>query len=1696
MDASTSLHRAAIVILAVLMVLPLPSASLSAEDGDLTTSYEYHFSAPTVDLESDERTFTLQGLSQDAVAGAPSLPVENLLLALQPGYTLKNLEVGSSSPSKVEIISDYPRNPFESPAGNGTVVEEIVDRGSWDLAGTYVLEGVEIVCLNLRPLVWDSRSGQLTFISDFTVTIVSEETGIDWLGDLDMVREMVDNPDEVPYLDRLVPEGVLPTGSYEHLIITDEALTAPFLSLAEWKGERNERGSSSQDITSVVVTLQFILAQSAFWGTPSSHDGTGNDTQTIVRNFIIAAHQEWGVSYVLIGGDEEVIPSRKVWVSYSTYSDELPADIYFTCLDGDWDSDLDGVYGESYVDGTDMLAEVYVGRAPVSNVQEAWNFVNNTIEYEKGYVSQYSVDLLFVGEYLDDYPTYGDDYKDEVYDNILADKGLSLTTLYAKDDTFSASAFISAMNTSPHIINHMGHGNYGTFAGLSVLNAANLNNEHPFIVYTQACMVAGFDQGTDYPYDSIAEEFVIGENGAAAFIGNSRYGWYSQGSTSGSSQKFDLSFFSQVFDDDVTQLGKAMSQSKQELVGSASSANTIRWVYMEQNLLGDPETSVKKAGQGTHDLAVQEISADAYVLGEETEVNVLVSNNGDFPEEGNVSLMADDVLVDQTKISITSGQSTWVTLSWTPTEARPYVLTAVVECATDGTSENDQLSVEVRVYQRISNYTLWENLHKELAGSLIIDDGATLDIRNCTIEFLSAGSDHQVQVNGTLLVNGSSFSGSSYVFMSNGGVVRFSGSDLSGLSTTSPSTMDGGSLELRDTIVHGGMGWSLEGASVTLSGTQLLDQSSECLFNGSSLVAEGVTGHGGGLYLLSSSGQLSNVTWTEGSVGLTIDTSSGLVLRNIELLNNEADLSISGTLEAHFLPDLERVNVTFGPVVILHQEDGVTVEGDIGALYLVDCHDTVVRGLRLGGSGQGLTLVDCTGIEVIGNAVENCSVGIWAMGSDALIWSNDLLNNERQVCGTSSTLTFGKDYPAGGNHWSDHLTIDHRNGVSQSIYGADGIVDVAYDTDDVYDHYPKVSLCSIFHDKPEADFSVSPAVPDVLVSVIFTDYSDSGSGIANWTWDLGDGTLAYGSQVSHRYSVKGPIIVELIVTDHKGLNSTCDRDLNIVNYAPTSDFSYSPTQPCSGDLVHFTDHSSDADGGVVTWSWSFGDGTTSDVASPNHAFRLNGDYTVTLTVLDADGGTSTRSRNVPVGNMAPTAAFSWSPSSIYSLDQVTFTDGSTDSDGSIASRTWSFGDGQSGTGSSVVHRYARLGTYQVTLTVVDDNGASSTTSKSLTVLNSPPTASFVCTGTVLSLIEVHFNDTSSDREGTLDHWSWDFGDGNGSTASSPVHAYALPGEYLVVLTVTDQNGASRSASRTVVVLNRPPEASIISPEGEHWSLDLIELQATGSDVDGTIASYNWDFGDGSTGEGETVEHAYSSPGNYTVALTCVDDVGGSATAEATVVVLNLLPEARIIAEQGTGHPRDMVLTADAEDLDGSVTNYTWAFGDGGSGEGPSIVHRYELDGDFWVSLTVTDDHGGRNVTFALVSVRTGDIAMNNATCTEGDDGWTLSAVLTNDGPLDADVVVEVEAGGVVYRKNVTVLAGGSVACQIPLTDFAEGDLTVSVITEEGWDSDLDDNQWTGTPVASADEFPWLLVGALTIATIAIAAVVIVQVRRR
>jgi chitinase len=194
-----------------------------------------------------------------------------------------------------------------------------------------------------------------------------------------------------------------------------------------------------------------------------------------------------------------------------------------------------------------------------------------------------------------------------------------------------------------------------------------------------------------------------------------------------------------------------------------------------------------------------------------------------------------------------------------------------------------------------------------------------------------------------------------------------------------------------------------------------------------------------------------------------------------------------------------------------------------------------------------------------------------------------------------------------------------------------------------------------------------------------------------------------------------------VVTDDKGNTDSTGKTITVTgNQNPTASFVYSPTNPKIGENIYFNAAgSSDPDGTIADFQWDMGDGTTRSGQEVTHHYSNPGTYTVILVVIDNSGNTGSTGKTVTVSdNQNPTASFTYSPSGPKVGDNVYFNAAaSSDPDGTITSYHWDFGDGNTGNGENVNHSYGTAGTYTVVLVVYDDSGGQGSTSQDVTVSN-------------------------------------------------------------------------------------------------------------------------------------------------------------------------------------------------------------------------------------------------------------------------------------------------------------------------------------------------------------------------------------------
>jgi PKD repeat protein len=181
-----------------------------------------------------------------------------------------------------------------------------------------------------------------------------------------------------------------------------------------------------------------------------------------------------------------------------------------------------------------------------------------------------------------------------------------------------------------------------------------------------------------------------------------------------------------------------------------------------------------------------------------------------------------------------------------------------------------------------------------------------------------------------------------------------------------------------------------------------------------------------------------------------------------------------------------------------------------------------------------------------------------------------------------------------------------------------------------------ITVQPLANQPPVARFTFSPTNPFVNQWITFdatASYDPDGS-IVSYFWDFGDGATAAGSRVTKRYSAAGTYTVTLTVTDNRGATNSASQTITVTspNRPPVASFTFSPANPNPGDTVTFdASASSDPDGSIVSYSWNFGDGNTASGVTATHVYASAGTYTVTLTVRDNQGATSTAQKTIQVG---------------------------------------------------------------------------------------------------------------------------------------------------------------------------------------------------------------------------------------------------------------------------------------------------------------------------------------------------------------------------------------------------------------------------------------------------------------------------------
>jgi hypothetical protein len=598
----------------LIMIAMLPGFLLFGGNVEKT----YFFANPVIRSSGSYHTVSLSRTQLSGIPGEPSLPYQSVALLLPPGEAALSIEILGEDETRISgsyILAPQQYDlPLSEPESGGFIRNDKVYRQKASYPPkqeghlmTQFLNGYSFALCSFTPVRYKPASGQLSYYRKVTVKIRTrpDERAAAALKNLsasgrlaDRVNHFAQNPEASAFY----PRKRSPATSYQYLIISPVPFQnefQPMIAMYAAKG-----------IACEVVTTKAISAT-----TP------GTDAQAKIRNYIINEYQDHGIEYVLLAGNKDSVPYRGFYchvISQTNYDDwNIPADLYYSGLDGTYNADNDQYYAE-LEDDPDLLPDIAVGRFPADDTAGLHHMIHKTIAYQTNPVLGEFAKPLLLGEYLYNAPlTMGGDYMnllvDDRSDNGYFTHGIPScsNTIGRLYDTlippnnniwyWTKAMLLTRLNQGNSFIHHLGHSNTTYMLKMNTPDITNANFSqvngiiHNYqILYTQGCYCGSFDIA-----GCIASKAVSIDNFLVGGVFNSRYGWFNQGTTDGPSEHLEREFVSAIYTDTMpdNHLGEAHRISKVETVPYLTLPGEFepgaqRWCHYCANVFGDPALAV------------------------------------------------------------------------------------------------------------------------------------------------------------------------------------------------------------------------------------------------------------------------------------------------------------------------------------------------------------------------------------------------------------------------------------------------------------------------------------------------------------------------------------------------------------------------------------------------------------------------------------------------------------------------------------------------------------------------------------------------------------------------------------------------------------------------------------------------------------------------------------------------------------------------------------------------------------------------------------------------------------------------------------------------------------------------------------------------------------------------------------------------
>ncbi len=479
---------------------------------------------------------------------------------------------------------------------------------------------------------------------------------------------------------------------------------------------------------------------------------------------------------------------------------------------------------------------------------------------------------------------------------------------------------------------------------------------------------------------------------------------------------------------------------------------------------------------------------------------------------------------------------------------------------------------------------------------------------------------------------------------------------------------------------------------------------------------------------------------------------------------------------------------------------------------------------------------------------------------------------------------------------------------------------------------------------PVASFLVSE---DSLCGPFEVEFTNTSTGnIANYTWDLVNTTSALENPPA--------VVYESVITDHgiypvslevsNYCGTTTYNDTIIATSSPIASFGTNLDVSCSSTI----EINNNSAGNPDSWFWDFGDGSTDNIESvSSHLFASDTipvDYTITLTVAN-ECGIDSMQQTITI--LPSNVAAFINVSELYGCSplSISFEDYSSGSNVSF----WDFDDGTFSNQDSVTHVFVDSGVYQVTL-AANNQCDFDTASVTIEVFESPSVSFELTTEVLCEGEEVNFDNTSVGLNGA----SWNFGDGESSLDSDPVHVYVNPGVYNVVLTGTSQMNECIGSYQQEIIINESPISSFEMSEITGCSPLTVTFNNSSSGGD----FYSWDFGDGNISALQNPTHEFiattTTPELFEITLIaqnnqlCEHEVSNTILVSPSPAVGFTFPQTAICQL-----PAVIPFTNTSQFADG----YFWDFGSIGSSDLTNPTMVFDSEGVFPFTLFATNQYG-------------------------------------------------------------------------------------------------------------------------------------------